>query len=195
MYGAENSYKFYEMEVSKSNGDKIELADFEGYVFLYVVVPLTSGMADYYYAMLEHLGSLAPYQYSVASAILPIGDRDGVVSELQPKAGSKTIVLETRNSLQVNIKEYIDESDILLGPGDKDLSLDRATVFIFSSDGLQIQQLSTPTLAELKVGIEKFFKEKDLRDVRKDMMAAELWLEIPRCVWHDLKDLEAFFRR
>jgi hypothetical protein len=64
---------FYALSVTTSQGKIVPLENYEGYVVLYAVVPLLkdSGMAQYYYELLEHVQSTI-FKYTIEIVLLPV---------------------------------------------------------------------------------------------------------------------------
>lgn len=154
---------FYELQVTKENGNTLELEDFEGYITLYAVVPLLPGMAQFYYEMLEHVQSIFPYTVQIIMAPLQVTNpfqAEARTIKIKPHKKRKVIVLE-EDSNPTSALEYLLKAQVVAGNDDADLPLDRVTIFMISLDGKFIEQLVSPTMTLLERRLSVFLKQLD----------------------------------
>jgi hypothetical protein len=172
MFKTKEAYQLYDMEVEKENGDLLEIENFEGYVFIYAVVPLLPGMGQFYYELLEHIRSV--YQLSTTSVLLPVHVHDDDKSpamKIQSHDESNSILLKESKEVPPGLMKYLTDSKHIVGSDETEISYDRVTIYMFSADGIFFQRLISPTLKALRSGIDIMLdvRNKDARDIRDEM--------------------------
>jgi hypothetical protein len=152
---------FFRMQVTKQNGNTLELEDFEGYVTLYAVIPLMPGMAQFYYEMLEHVQTIFPY--TVETLVAPYITSSNVRNNnndvtITPHKEPKTILLQVEKE-PTPVLEYLMNAEIVAGNDDTDLLMDRVTIFIVTVDGMFIERLTSPTMRLLERRVSVFLMQ------------------------------------
>jgi hypothetical protein len=160
----EDPEDFFQMQVTKQNGNTLELQDFEGYVTLYAVIPLMPGMAQFYYEMLEHVQTIFPYTvetlvapYITTSTVGNNNNNNNVVT-ITPHKEPKTILLKEEKE-PTPVLEYLMNAEIVAGNDDTDLLMDRVTIFIVTVDGMFIERLTSPTMRLLERRVSVFLMQ------------------------------------
>ena len=102
---------FWDLEVSLSGAKKMSFERFEGYVTLIAVVPLTEGMSQYFYDMLEHIHKV--YPFTIEIVVFPVRRPEYPDVRLEVPAGTKITVLpelkKTDDSIETNdVLEYLE---------------------------------------------------------------------------------------
>ena len=149
--------EFFELQVTKANGDSPTLEDMEGYVTIFAVLPLLPGLATFYYELFEHVQAIFPYTVETLVLRYNVDGNDSATIQLQ-HSNPKTILLQA-TSENTEVLDYLLQSDVVAGNPDADLLLDRVTIFLVSSDGMFIEQLVTPTMPLLERRVSVFLKQ------------------------------------
>jgi hypothetical protein len=152
----EDPEEFYNLQVTKANGNIMELEDFEGYVTVYAILPLLPGMAQFYYELLEHVQSV--YPYTVEMLVLPyrLEEEQDVTIQLHEKP-KVTVLQETMRP--TNVLDFIANAPIVAGNEETEFFVDRVTVWLVSVDGRFFERLVSPTVTLLEQRIPVFLKQ------------------------------------
>jgi hypothetical protein len=143
------------MQVTKQNGDILELEDFEGYVTLYAIIPLMQGMAQFYYEMLEHVQLIFPYTVEVLVAPYNVGRSE---VKIKPHEKPKTILLKEEKE-PTPMMAYLNQAKTTHGNVENRLYFDRVTIFLVASDGMFVERVVSPTMSLLEQRISSFLKQ------------------------------------
>lgn len=161
---------FFQLTVTKAeDGKTLSLENYEGYVTVFAVVPTAyTGMAKFYYDMLEHIAAV--YPFTVQFIVLPWqsskddnteegGDIDDLFAPhryTKPKVVLLEQVAASARPTHHPALEYLLNAKIVAGNGeDTELKDDRVTTFLVSSDGMFVERLVSPTitLLERRLGV------------------------------------------
>jgi hypothetical protein len=154
--------EFFEQSVTRQDGKRMSLEDFEGSVTLYAILPLVPS-AQYYYELLEHIHKIFPY--TVEILVMPYKDMEEIDKEdkttpvaIKPHDNPHVTFLqqETRTDLLF----YLWESNVYGGVENmKDVPKDRASIYVISTDGRYVERLISPSLTELERRIIVYSKQ------------------------------------
>lgn len=149
---------FFDQFVTQHDGERLSLEDFEGYVTLYAILPLVPSV-QYYYELLEHIQKIFPY--TVEILVMPYheaeeGDDDKVM--IKQHENSKVIFLQ--QELRPDLLFYLWESKVYGGDDNiKTAPADRASIYVISTDGMFVERLISPSLADLERRIIVYLKQ------------------------------------
>jgi glutathione peroxidase-family protein len=162
---------FYALSVTTAQGKKVPLENYDGYVVLFAVVPLLkdSGMAQYYYELLEHVQSI--FKYTIEIVLLPVQVEtmeEEAATDIQPHAhdNAKVVLLKKMTGTTKTLDYLLNvppTAGSLVSHEDKNLHLlrDRVTIFIVSSDGKFVERLISPTMAILERRLIVYLSQLD----------------------------------
>jgi len=163
------------LRVYDANGGQrtVDSDRYEGYVLAFAIVPLLPGMAVYYYEMMAHLHSV--FQPKVEFAILPI-DLEHEIHLKPREENAKVVIFDEESALTVTeTHPWVKHLSSIkprsgLGTNDhgdgvtveqRDLQLDRVSVYIVSADGYFVEQLIAPSMSKLKSKLRTYTKTID----------------------------------
>jgi hypothetical protein len=112
--------QFYELHAKRvagtnyNKGSDMSLEDNEGYITLYAVLPMLSGMAEYYYDTIEHISKV--YKYSLVAMILPYYDTTNEQDDSKPSSSTSILqsIVGSRSSRETHGKKETKTKSILL---------------------------------------------------------------------------------
>ena len=159
---------FFELTVTKADGQKKSLEDYEGYVTVFSVIPSTfPGMSRFYYDVLEHIASV--YPFTVQFVVLPWQsdgktDLNAAFGRNRYKNPRVVLLEEVRAPARpTEVLDYLLEAKITAG-NNADASLwdDRVTTFLVSADGMFLERLISPTITLLERRIAVYLQQLSL---------------------------------
>ncbi|CAJ1961725.1 unnamed protein product [Cylindrotheca closterium] len=152
--------EIYQQRVTKQDGKQITLEEYEGYITLFVVIPLVPN-AQYYYELVEHVHEIFPF--TVEIMILPISvvdDNEYDAAEIIPQANSKVTFLKHEERTDFMI--YLSESEVFGGEDNlREFANDRASIYIISSNGQFVERMVAPKLIDLEKRIIVYLQQLD----------------------------------
>lgn len=166
---ASDDGEMYQQVVTKADGTTMTLEEYEGYITLFVVIPLVPN-AQYYYELVEHVHKIFPFTvellilpYPVA-AVAVVGEdsdeSDAYAGEIIPHTNTKSTFLkhEERSDFMI----YLSESEVFGGEDNlKSFPNDRASIYIISSDGRFVERMVAPKLMDLEKRIIVYLQQLD----------------------------------
>lgn len=156
--------EFFQLEVTKADGKRLSLEDHEGYVNVYAVLPLEyPGMAQFYYDMFEHIGTVFPF--TVEIMVLPWQEppedhatKDVAARLVKNHEKPRVLVLES-TSQSTNELDYLTNAGVVAGNVEPTLYVDRVTIFLVTADGMFIERLVSPPMPLLERRISVHLKQ------------------------------------
>jgi len=150
----------YQQVVTKQDGKQMTLEECEGYITLFVVIPLV-GNAQYYYELVEHVHEIFPFTVELLILPYPVADEsDPHYGDIIPKANSKAIFLKHEERSDFLI--FLSESEVFGGEDNlKNFANDRASMYIISSDGQFVERMVAPKLVDLEQRIIVYLQQLD----------------------------------
>lgn len=158
--GVEGSWKkprgdpeeFFHFHITKENGQEVEFEEFDGYVFLYAVIPLMPGVSQFYYEMLEHIHSIFPF--TVQIFVLPYYVGKSGVSIKQHDKPKVVMLKEVEEPTPMML--YLNLGTNLDGNMEDKLYYDRVTMFLIEPEASLTERLISPTMPFLEQQIGEF---------------------------------------
>lgn len=150
--------EIYQQVVTKQDGKRMTLEEYEGYITLFVVIPLVAN-AQYFYELVEHVHEIFPFTVELLILPYPVTDEtDAHYGEIIPKPNTKATFLkhEERSDFMI----YLSESEVFGGEDNlKSFSNDRASIYIISSDGQFVERMVAPKLVDLEKRIIVYLQQ------------------------------------
>jgi hypothetical protein len=154
--------EFFDQSVTRQDGKRMSLEDFEGYVTLYAILPLVPS-AQYYYELLEHIHKIFPY--TVEILVMPYQE----IEEIDKEDKTTTVAIKPHDNPHVTFLQqetrpdllfYLWESKVYGGEENlKDVPKDRPSIYVISTDGRFVERLISPSLTDLERRIIVYLKQ------------------------------------
>jgi hypothetical protein len=177
---------FYNHVVTTVEGKEIALDDLvDGYVSLFAMIPMLhpdSGMAQYYYELLEHVAALFKYTLQIVVVPIRLGHMPLKVHLIQPRnitssyssSSSSSSPLERRvailedtmvHHLPTFLSDFVLETQPLSGDSAHmgHVVFDRVSIYILSGDTETVERLVSPTLKLLEERIPVYVNQLSAR--------------------------------
>mmetsp|Transcript_23042 Transcript_23042/g.54687 ORF Transcript_23042/g.54687 Transcript_23042/m.54687 type:complete len:294 (+) Transcript_23042:127-1008(+) len=178
--------QFFNFQVVTSKGSTYSIDNNDGYITLFAVLPMMSGVSQYYYDAIEHIRGV--YRYTLVSMVYPYQNpKSATMAFIRPAKDAKTISLmsgppttttspntettpdDDANTVTLN---YLLSRTIVAGNDrDVELATDRPTIFLISHDGMFIERLVAPTMETIERRIKVYEQAMnfDIDGVKKDL--------------------------
>mmetsp|Transcript_23043 Transcript_23043/g.54688 ORF Transcript_23043/g.54688 Transcript_23043/m.54688 type:complete len:294 (+) Transcript_23043:127-1008(+) len=178
--------QFFNFHIVTSKGSTYSIESNEGYITLFAVLPMMSGVSQYYYDVIEHIRGV--YKYTLVSMVYPYQNpKSATMAFIRPAKDAKTISLmsgppttttspntettpdDDANTVTLN---YLLSRTIVAGNDrDVELATDRPTIFLISHDGMFIERLVSPTMETIERRIKVYEQAMnfDIDGMKKDL--------------------------
>jgi hypothetical protein len=155
--------EIYQQRVAKQDGKQMTLEEYEGYITLFVVIPLVPN-AQYYYELVEHVHKIFPFTVEIMILPVPVvaddDESDPHYGEIIPQANSKVAFLKHEDRTDFMI--YLSESEVFGGEDNlHEFANDRASIYIISANGQFVERMVAPKLIDLEKRIIVYLQQLD----------------------------------